>query len=53
MSRTACSPAGRNIACLLRHDNADRRLTPLGRRVGLVTDDAWDRLQRKEQPSRS
>lgn len=34
---------------LLRHDNADRRLTPLGRRVGLVGDDAWDRLQRKEQ----
>jgi tRNA uridine 5-carboxymethylaminomethyl modification enzyme len=33
---------------LLRHDNADRRLTPLGRRVGLVTDDAWQRLQRKE-----
>jgi tRNA uridine 5-carboxymethylaminomethyl modification enzyme len=34
---------------LLRHDNADRRLTPLGRRVGLVTDNAWDRLQEKEQ----
>jgi tRNA uridine 5-carboxymethylaminomethyl modification enzyme len=34
---------------LLRHDNADRRLTPLGRRVGLVSDDAWQRLQRKEQ----
>jgi tRNA uridine 5-carboxymethylaminomethyl modification enzyme len=33
---------------LLRHDNADRRLTPLGRRVGLVSDDAWQRLQRKE-----
>jgi tRNA uridine 5-carboxymethylaminomethyl modification enzyme len=33
---------------LLRHDNADRRLTPLGRRAGLVTDDAWQRLQRKE-----
>jgi tRNA uridine 5-carboxymethylaminomethyl modification enzyme len=34
---------------LLRHDNADRRLTPLGRRVGLVTDEAWHRLQQKEQ----
>jgi tRNA uridine 5-carboxymethylaminomethyl modification enzyme len=34
---------------LLRHDNADRRLTPLGRRVGLVKDEAWQRLQRKEQ----
>ena len=34
---------------LLRHDNADRRLTPLGRRVGLVGDEAWDRLQRKER----
>ncbi len=34
---------------LLRHDNADRRLTPLGHRAGLVADDAWQRLQRKEQ----
>jgi tRNA uridine 5-carboxymethylaminomethyl modification enzyme len=34
---------------LLRHDNADRRLTPLGRRVGLVGDDAWDRLEDKER----
>jgi tRNA uridine 5-carboxymethylaminomethyl modification enzyme len=34
---------------LLRQDNADRRLTPLGRRVGLVSDGAWSRLQRKEQ----
>jgi tRNA uridine 5-carboxymethylaminomethyl modification enzyme len=34
---------------LLRHDNADRRLTPLGRRVGLVKDEAWQRLQCKEE----
>jgi tRNA uridine 5-carboxymethylaminomethyl modification enzyme len=34
---------------LLRHDNADRRLTPLGRRVGLVSDEAWKRLQGKEE----
>jgi len=34
---------------LLRHDNADRRLTPIGRRIRLVTDDAWQRLERKEQ----
>src|SRR5260370_30246870 len=34
---------------LLRHDNADRRLAPLGRRIGLVKEDAWQRLQRKEE----
>ena len=33
---------------LLRHDNADRRLTTLGRRVGLVNDADWERLNRKE-----
>jgi tRNA uridine 5-carboxymethylaminomethyl modification enzyme len=33
---------------LLRHDNADRRLTPIGRRVGLVSDGDWARLERKE-----
>ncbi len=32
---------------LLREDNADRRLTPKGRSVGLVNDAAWDRLQTK------
>src|SRR5437868_5054543 len=34
---------------LLRHDNADRRLSPLGRRVGLVDDAAWERVRAKEQ----
>jgi tRNA uridine 5-carboxymethylaminomethyl modification enzyme len=34
---------------LLRHDNADRRLTPVGRRVGLVADSDWSRLQQKER----
>jgi tRNA uridine 5-carboxymethylaminomethyl modification enzyme len=33
---------------LLRHDNADRRLTPLGHRIGLVSDADWQRLLRKE-----
>ena len=32
----------------LRIDNADRRLTPHGRRVGLISDEAWAEFQRKE-----
>jgi tRNA uridine 5-carboxymethylaminomethyl modification enzyme len=32
----------------LRHDNADRRLTPIGRAAGLVEDAARERLQAKE-----
>jgi tRNA uridine 5-carboxymethylaminomethyl modification enzyme len=31
----------------LRHDNADRRLTPLARRLGLVDADRWQRFEHK------
>jgi tRNA uridine 5-carboxymethylaminomethyl modification enzyme len=33
----------------LRIDNADRRLTPHGRRVGLISDEAWSDFQEKQQ----
>jgi tRNA uridine 5-carboxymethylaminomethyl modification enzyme len=33
----------------LRIDNADRRLTPHGRRVGLISDAAWNDFQAKQQ----
>jgi tRNA uridine 5-carboxymethylaminomethyl modification enzyme len=32
----------------LRIDNADRRLTPYGRKLGLVGDEAWTEYQRKQ-----
>ena len=33
----------------LRIDNADRRLTPHGRRVGLISDEAWSDFEAKQQ----
>jgi tRNA uridine 5-carboxymethylaminomethyl modification enzyme len=33
----------------LRIDNADERLTPIGRRVGLVNDARWERFTRKQR----
>jgi tRNA uridine 5-carboxymethylaminomethyl modification enzyme len=33
----------------LRIDNADRRLTPHGRRVGLISDEAWSEFEAKQR----
>jgi tRNA uridine 5-carboxymethylaminomethyl modification enzyme len=34
---------------LLRHDNADRRLTPIAHKIGLASEERWARLESKEE----
>lgn len=38
---------------LLRHDNADARLTPLGYKIGLISEERYQRLKVKDQQIRS
>ena len=38
---------------VLRQDNADERMTPIGRKIGLISDDRWRRFQTKESQKKA
>lgn len=38
---------------VLRQDNADERLTPIGRKIGLISDERWKRFLQKEEQKKA